>query len=94
MSNVEGTQAARELAQRHLDEVIQPAASEYTLALAPGGHEYPTCWMFLYNTVEYLATGVIRYALAGNGPIIVNRRTGTVRSGVSSRPMEDQVDDI
>jgi len=93
MSCVEGLQAARELAERHLVDVIRPA-SPYTLALAPGGHEYPTCWMFGYDTAEYLATGDIRHALAGNGLIIVNRRTGLVRSGVSGRPMEDQVDDI
>lgn len=91
MSNVSGSQAARELAQRRLDEVIQPA-SRYALALAPGDYEYPTCWMFGYNTAEHLASGDSTHALAGNGPIIVNRRTGLVRSGVSRLALEEQAD--
>ena len=34
----------------------------------------------------------IRDALAGNGPIIVNRRTGEARMGVSAFPVEAQLD--
>ena len=91
MSEVEGIEAAREIAQRHLVEEVQPA-SEPKLVLMPGVHEYPTCWMFAYNTGTFVTTGEIRHALAGNGPIIVNRRTGAVRSGVSDLPLDDQVD--
>jgi hypothetical protein len=92
MPSVEGLEAARELARRYLDQTIQPR-SEHALELAPGGDEFPTCWILAYNTAEFLATREHRFALAGNGPIIVNRRTGLVRSGVSGRPLEDQLDE-
>jgi hypothetical protein len=82
--------AAREIARSYLAEACQPR-SEHKLVLT-GEWEYPTCWMFGWNTAEYVATGEPRYALAGNGPIIVNRRTAAARLGVSGLPIEEQVD--
>ncbi len=45
-----------------------------------------------YNTGVYLDTGSITHALAGGGPIIVNRRTGEARIGTSTLPAEEQLD--
>jgi hypothetical protein len=84
------TPAAREIARSYPAEACQPG-SEHKLVLT-GEWEYPTCWMFGWNTVDYVTTGEPRYALAGNGAIIVNRRTAAVRLGVSGLPVEEQVD--
>jgi hypothetical protein len=41
-------------------------------------------WIFFYTSRKYLETRDIRYAVAGNGPIIVNKHNGDlVRCGTS-----------
>ena len=42
-----------------------------------GTIEKPYGWVFFYNSRKYLETGEIRYAIAGNGPVIVNKHLGT-----------------
>ncbi|MCB1607883.1 MAG: hypothetical protein KDI71_12990 [Xanthomonadales bacterium] len=43
-------------------------------------HEFG--WVFFYDTAEYVASGNVLHALAGNAPIIINRHTGElVRTG-------------
>jgi hypothetical protein len=37
------------------------------------------CWVFFFNSQRYLETGEFRYALAGNGPILVEKRTGEIQ---------------
>jgi hypothetical protein len=81
---------ARELAQRFLKETIRPKVA-HDLVLTTVD-QYENCWVVTYNTRRFAETGEIRYALAGNGPLIVNRRTGVVRQGLASRPVEDQLD--
>jgi hypothetical protein len=54
--------------------------------------DLPTCWVFGYQTRGWLEDGSISDALAGNGPIIVNKRTGHVRDGTSALPIDDQAD--
>ena len=44
-------------------------------------------WIFFYSTQRYAETGDIQYALAGNGPLIVERSDGAVhRFGASRQP--------
>ena len=43
-----------------------------------GTIEKPYGWVFFYNSKKYLETRVISYALAGNGPVIVNKHDATV----------------
>ncbi|MBC7921872.1 MAG: hypothetical protein H7Z75_12385 [Ferruginibacter sp.] len=35
-------------------------------------------WVFPFNTREYIETGNIKKMTVGNGPVVVNRRTGAV----------------
>ena len=81
---------AREFAQRFLKDTIQPKVA-HDLVLTTLD-QYDNCWVVTYNTRRFSETGEIRYALAGNGPLIVNRRTGVVRQGRASRPIRDQLD--
>ncbi len=54
-----------------------------------GTIEKPYGWVFFYNTKKYLETKQVRYALAGNGPVIVNKHTGTVDFfGTNKPPLE------
>jgi len=55
--------------------------------------EFRTCWVVGYNTRAYLETGSVVHALAGGGPIIINRGTGHARIGTSAVPAEDQLDE-
>jgi hypothetical protein len=82
--------AARAIATQHLADVITPRVGEALVVTAV--HEYPTCWVVTYNTEKYADRGEIRHALAGNGPMIVNRSSGSIRMGVASQPFESQLD--
>jgi immunity protein 35 of polymorphic toxin system len=81
---------AATIARRFLKEHVQHRVPE-EVVLA-GFEEHPTCWVFGYNTRAYVETRALSRALAGNGPIIVNRRTGSVRQGTTARPVEEQLD--
>lgn len=86
------TQAqAREIAANFLAAEIQ-AGSQHDLVITDVS-EFEHCWVATYNTRRWADTRQTRYALAGNGPLIVNRRTGVVRRGVAARPVEEQLDE-
>ena len=40
--------------------------------------EKPYGWVFFYNSKEFVETGEFRYRLAGNGPVIVNKYSGSM----------------
>ena len=45
-------------------------------------------WVFFYNSKRYLETGNISDAIAGNGPVFVNRLNGRVEFCGSHKPIE------
>ena len=53
--------------------------------------EHDWGWVFFYNSCEYLNTGNIIAALAGNAPFIVNRQTGELVSTGTARPTAEYV---
>lgn len=77
------------IAEDVLDREVRPNLDE-EIALTEV-REFPTCWVAGYNTRAYVETGTIVHALAGGGPIIINRRTGQARIGTSALPAEDQL---
>lgn len=51
--------------------------------------EKPFGWVFFYNSKRFVETGESRYRLAGNGPVIVNKHTGSVEFfGAAKPPLE------
>ena len=50
--------------------------------------EKPFGWVFFYNSKRYLETGNIGDAIAGNGPVFVNRLNGIVEFCGSHKPIE------
>jgi hypothetical protein len=81
---------ALRIAERLLDEVVRPGADQDIVATTVQG--YPTCWVVGYNTRAFVETRSIMVALAGGGPIIVNRETGLARLGTHEVPPEQQLD--
>lgn len=79
------------IAEDMLDREVRPNLDE-EVALTEV-REFSTCWVAGYNTRAYLETGSVVHALAGGGPIIINRRTGQARIGTSALPAEDQLDE-
>ena len=49
-------------------------------------------WVFFYNSAKFLKTTNPRDSLLGNGPIIVNRNSGTVEFYGSGTPIEDIIE--
>jgi hypothetical protein len=82
---------ARDIAAEFLASRIQPGIPQELVVtdISPFDH----CWVITFNSRRFVDTNEIRHALAGNGPLIVNRRTGTVRQGVASLPVETQLDE-
>ena len=54
--------------------------------------EYPWGWVFFWGSRRFLITGAIYDQIAGNGPFIVNRHTGEVRSTSTALPIEHHVE--
>jgi hypothetical protein len=81
---------AVEAAERFLTAEVRPRAT-YEVVITDT-EEFRHCWAVTYNTRAYAETGDERHSLAGNGPLIINRRTGAVRQGDSGRPVEEQLD--
>ncbi len=46
-------------------------------------------WVFFYNSKKFLETGEFSYALAGNGPIIFDKRDGSIHSFGTYKPPEE-----
>ena len=55
--------------------------------------EKPFGWVFFFNSKKFLDTGIFRYRLLGNGPVIVNKVSGAVEFHGSNKPPEDIIKD-
>lgn len=53
----------------------------------------PYAWIFFYNTIKHLETNIIIYALAGNGPIFVNKKTSEVIAYGTNKPLEQLINE-
>jgi hypothetical protein len=82
---------ARAVAEAFLDDAVRPSFGE-TAVVTTTVRQFATCWAIGWNTRAYVEGGNISDALAGNGAIIVNRRTGKARMGLAALPTEAQLD--
>lgn len=51
-------------------------------------------WIFFYQSKEYLETGVLKYALAGNAPFIVDRDSGEIVETSTAYPIEHYIEEF
>jgi hypothetical protein len=49
-------------------------------------------WVFCYTSKLFRDTGDFQYALAGNAPLIVDRRDGTLRVTGTTLPLEHYIE--
>lgn len=50
-------------------------------------------WVFFYNSRKFVETGISRYRLFGNGPVIVNKATHVVEFFGSNKPVEQIIEE-
>lgn len=79
----------RTIAERALNENVRPYIAEDVVLTAI--YEYPQEWVAGFNTRVYWETREVSHALAGNGPIFIDKTTHQVRFGTTAIPVEDQV---
>jgi hypothetical protein len=84
-------QEARVLAEGYLKKL--PASPPIELVILDQ-HTIETDfgWVFFWNSKKYIETGNFQYCIPGNGPIIVDRRDGSVHGTPSACPIEESVE--
>ena len=83
-----GHDEARAAAERHLRKLERGSDP---LALMTGEtRQTPQGWLFFYNSADYVASGNMLDALAGNGPLLVDD-SGDVRELSSATPWGEQL---
>jgi hypothetical protein len=48
-------------------------------------------WIFFYDSRKHLDTGEVRFALAGNAPIVIEKATGSARVLGTALPVEEYI---
>lgn len=85
-------QDAYEAAQELLDARIRPAhGADVVIASC---QEFPTAWVFGYNTRRYLAGGQFLAGIVGGGPVVVPKSGEAPYFGRSATPIEEQLRDL
>ena len=81
-------QEAQGLAEQYLSKIRISPTTELAIA---GEHTIETDfgWIFFWNSKKYLETDEFEYALAGNAPLIVDRRDGSIHETSTAEPIED-----
>lgn len=51
-------------------------------------------WVFFYNTKPFIETGDMQWALGGNAPLIVDRRTGELHVTGTAHPVEHYIEEF
>ena len=76
---------ATTIARRHLEREFPDGGVAVDDAATT---ETDRCWVLLYNTLAFLRTGELRDCLAGNGPLLVDKRSGALRQAGTAHPVE------
>lgn len=79
----------RSLAEQCLARIAQQCGEDLVLMDRP--FETPATLVFTYQTSDFVATGDFTNALAGNGPILVSKVTGTVEVAGTALPIENYI---
>ena len=85
-------QDAYEAAQAVLDSQVRPVHG--TDVVICSCQEFPTAWVFGYNTRRFLTEMELAALLVGSGPVVVPKSGRTPFLGASGTPIEEQLDDV
>jgi hypothetical protein len=78
---------ARELAEAELARSGLPGGS-----VIVGSDEFDVGWVYYYDSKNHHETGEFRYTIAGNAPILVDRRDGSVHGTGTARPVAEYIE--
>lgn len=84
---------ARAVADRHVESLSRVWAIELALDDAATRDE-SRCWLFIYNSRAFLESGSPSDALAGNGPLAVDKASGQLHELVAARPIPEQLAEL
>lgn len=79
----------RSLAEQCLFRIARQCGED--LVLMDRSFDTTATLAYTYQTVDYVATGDFTHALAGNGPILVNKLTGTIEVAGTALTVEDYI---
>jgi len=85
-------QDAFEAAQALLDAQIRPGHGPDVVICSC--EEFPSAWVFGYNTRRFLVDLEITASLVGNGPVVVPKSGRPPYLGLSARPIEEQLGEL
>lgn len=86
-------QDAYKAAQSLLDSIVRPDYGPDDIVIC-SCEEYPTAWVFGYNTRRYLEQEEFTAALVGNGPVVVPKSGKDPFLGGSGSPIAEQIEDL
>ena len=78
---------ARRLAEQHLVGSSVEGGAVITTVL-----EFPVGWVFCWDSRRHQETQDFHDALAGNAPVLVDRRDGSVHFTGTARPIEEYIE--
>ncbi len=78
---------AIERMQKYLENMQKDSGQELVM-LEESTREYPFGWVFFYEAKAFLLEGVSSARLAGNAPLIVDRRDGSFHETGTAYPIE------
>jgi hypothetical protein len=78
---------AQRIAVEYLKAKQAQAGSELVL-LSAKTIERSFGWVFFYDSKLHVETGDLRYALAGNAPIVITRADGRIHETGTAHPLE------
>jgi hypothetical protein len=82
--------SAEAIARTYIAELGRKLGIELIL-LGDQTIEFGSGWVFFYDSRKYVEGGSISDALAGNAPLIVSKRDGTVHVTGTAHPIEDYI---
>jgi hypothetical protein len=88
MTKQEALKAVNETLQKHSIQADDSLVIREELTI-----ERPFGWVFFYDSRRFLETGDPTWAIAGNGPVFVNKNTGEVLFRWAAEPIAKQIGD-
>ena len=89
---LKSAEEARSVAERFLADPSNSSSIELVI-LDEHTIETDFGWVFFWTSKKYHETGDFQYAVAGNAPLIVDRRDGSVHATSTADPVEKIIDD-
>jgi hypothetical protein len=79
-------------ARRRVAEYLASQSWAFTPVIV-GTKEFPVGWVFFYDSQRLRDSQATSDALAGNAPILIDRRDGTIHVTGTGRPVEEYVEE-